>query len=53
VVASRRVRIRALGAQHLVLAVPASFSAPPDVVRGYAVTADGRESRVSSVPVRP
>jgi hypothetical protein len=52
-VASRRFRVRALGPQHLVLAFPPSFSAPPDVVRAYVATADGRESRVSSVPVRP
>jgi len=52
-VASRRVRVRALGPQRLVLTSPASFSAPPDVVRAYVATADGRESLVSSVLVRP
>lgn len=52
-VATRRFRVRTLGPQHLVLTSPPSFSAPPDVVRAYVATADGRESRVSSVPVRP
>lgn len=52
-VASRRFRVRALGLQHLVLAFPAAFTAPPDVVRTYVATADGPESEVSSVPVRP
>jgi hypothetical protein len=52
-VVTRRVPIRALGPQHLIFAFPASFSAPPDVVRAYVATVDGRESQTSSVPVRP
>lgn len=52
-VATRRFRVLALGPQHLVLPSPAYFSAAPDVVRAYVVTSDGRESQISSVPVRP
>ena len=38
-------------AQRLTLPSPTFFSAPPDVVRAYSASKDGRESRVSSVSV--
>jgi hypothetical protein len=51
-VSTHGVAIGSHPVQRLTLPLPSFFSAPPDVVRAYSATKNGRESRVSSVNVQ-